>query len=77
MLSQNTVALDEAHEILINRDMKAAVARPTNAYLQKTVHYLRYRIGAYTIYSNSYIQPDQVMMLHLYTTILVWEESAR
>lgn len=34
--------------MLINKDLKAAVVRPSSAYLQKTVHYIRYRIEAYS-----------------------------
>lgn len=33
--------------MLVNKDMKAALVRTSDAYIQKTVHYLRYRIEAH------------------------------
>ena len=41
----HSVALDEAHEMCVNKDLKMAITQPMQAYLQKMSMYLRYRVA--------------------------------
>ena len=42
----HSVSLDEAHEMLINKDLKAIVIRPTKEYLDRVLYYFPVRSQA-------------------------------
>lgn len=48
--SWHSVAIDEAHEMLINKQCKTAITRPTPDYIHRLVHYLPYRTRALEIH---------------------------
>ena len=67
----HAVALDECHEMCINRDLKMAVARPSTAYLKKTTHYFSYRIKAQKNISSQLFPLPQLPVNHT-----IWDETS-
>lgn len=59
----HAIALDEAHEMCVNRDMKMAVVRPTETYLKRTMHFFSYRIEAHKQLKLQ-LFPDNVEKIH-------------
>ena len=48
----HAIALDEAHEIRINKDLKMPLVRPTSSYLKKTTYFFSYRIKAHKQFAS-------------------------
>ena len=44
--SMHSVALDEAHEMLVNKDLKTSIVRPTKEYLDRILYYYPVRSQA-------------------------------
>ena len=55
----HSVAIDEAHEMCVNRDMKMAIVRPTMSYLQKTSLFMRYRNNYTALLKQLFPPTDQ------------------
>ena len=76
----HAIALDEAHEMCINRDMKMAVVRPTQPYLIKTTFFFSYRIKAQKKLSSQLFpeiskEQQQSTIVDVTTPTKHWEEN--
>ena len=76
----HAVALDEAHEMCVNLDMKMAIVRPTQPYLKKMNFFFSYRIKAQTQLASQLFpattEPTQKSKLFDTTTFTKhWDEN--
>ena len=67
----HAIALDECHEMCINRDLKMAVVRPSTAYLKKMTYFFSYRIKAQKQFTSQ-LFPSPALP----TKITVWDSTS-
>ena len=54
----HAVALDEAHEMLVNKDIKTTIVRPTKEYLNRVLYYYPVRANAIKQLKSQLFPPD-------------------
>ena len=69
----HAIALDEAHEMCVNRDLKMAIVRPTVAYVRKINHFFSYRVKAQSQLTSQLFPPTD--STHTDKSIL-WDSTA-